>query len=149
MGALWDVFFLAIIAIACATVFVLVPPKGHRYLEHEKIHNMLIFGSAYRTMVSESLINTVNLRGTKGLVIEPSEYLGAGIVGTDGQIVLISQRPAAFVVMQPHMKDGQLTWTCGGKPEQLMPPACRDSLTFSVPSSDPVAPKVFDKGGRR
>jgi hypothetical protein len=99
--------------------------QRNRGLPREDALELLKRGAAWQRKIA----NTAELHGTlanstKTMVVRREGLLDFGLIDTNGRIALYSDRHGTFALLEPELKDAQVTWRCRVWPATAAPPGC-------------------------
>ncbi len=118
--ATWLALFLCFIPVA------LVAPMHGDYTSRAKFTEVLLGASTLRTEITERAQRQRDLAGAgDGLRIEPGGKISAGIVSTNGAVVVYSEVLGAIAVLVPQMSGEGVNWRCAAMPQKIAPGSCR------------------------
>jgi hypothetical protein len=96
------------------------------YASRAHVIEMLSSADKPHNQITDRVKNGQSLKdAAAGITITPSGRVKWGTVTSDGMIILMSDDPAAVVVLEPSLSGSELKWTCSGFPNAFMPTACR------------------------
>ena len=118
MLIVWLFFVMIPIAIIMSTYQCSMPRM--------RVAEMLVSAGEIRHEINDRIKSGQSLKdAAAGITITPSGRVKWGTVTSDGMIILMSDDPAAVVVLEPSLSGSELKWTCSGFPNAFMPTACR------------------------
>jgi hypothetical protein len=125
--------FLLLAMMLIEVPVALVMPAYQCYTNRAKTAQLILEGSSLRTAIDDRVrtTRTLNQSGV-GLEVKREGRVAAGFVTDAGVIVLVSDEPAAVVMLTPQLASpgtGALQWSCLGYPEKLIPASCKTEAT--------------------
>lgn len=126
LGAAGDLVRLLVIVVACGMVLAMLTPTYDCMTSKARAATLILSASEARTQIADHAARNHTLRGAgEGVAVVAADGAKWATVTEDGVIVVAGDDPAAVVVFQPVLANGQTTWTCKGLPSNLMPSTCR------------------------
>lgn len=123
----WEMVKLVAAFAVVAFPLALVSPTASCLHDRAKVATALIGTSAQREEIAKRILQQGSVGGAgQGMVYAPSGRAKAGLIQSDGSIVIVTDDPPTALVLAPSIEaPGKVQWTCKGVPEKAVPLTCR------------------------
>lgn len=123
----WELVKLVAAFALVALPLAVVTPAVSCLNDRAKTAVVLLGTSAQRSEIAERILQRGSVVGAgQGMVFAPSAPAEAGLIQSDGSMVILSDNPPTALVLVPSIDAaGTVQWTCKGFPEKAIPLPCK------------------------